>query len=307
VASCSETSWELDSEPVYSNDGSRLAFVREVDGGSAVFAVDIAAGTVTRLTSSRHLQASGPAWSPDGTRILFEGDGRIWVTSTDGRGTEVMLPMGELSSAHGAVWRPPSGNEILFKGCQGGLTDSCEGASLGARLFLTAADGSGQPTAVSSADTSPNAWIFVSFDPSGQRVVSQRHWDGDPFEGITILTLDPGTLGAAEEERLALPDGAMGWAPRLSPDGTRAAIFVDQDATTNHRIGFVSIDDPDSLVLTGPDFDGGCWCEWSPDGEDFVVVHDNFRSILDPDGGPATTQPWIEDGAPGATWQRLAP
>ena len=61
--------------------------------------------------------ASGPAWSPDGNRIAFEADGRIWVTSTDGLGPEVELPLGEASSAHGVGWRPPLGDEILFKGC----------------------------------------------------------------------------------------------------------------------------------------------------------------------------------------------
>jgi hypothetical protein len=294
---------ELDSGPVYSNDGTRLAFVREVDGGSAVFAADLAGGTVTRLSSSRHLEAGGPVWSPDGTRILFESDGRLWVTSTDGRGTEVELPMGNLSSAHGPMWRPPSGDEILFKGCESGLTDDCGGAP--ARLYLTAADGSGAPTAVSSPDTGPFAWFFTDFDPSGQRIVTQRMWDRS-WEDVTILTEDQG--GGFTEERLALPDDAHGWHPMLSPDGTRVATFIHEDGTTDgRRIGFVSIDDPDTLVRSGPVFQGGCGCAWSPDGTGFVVIHDSFRTILDPDGGPETTEPWLDVVAQDSTWQRLAP
>ena len=295
---------ELDSQPVYSLDGSRLAFVREVAGGSAVFTVDSAGGPVTRLTTSRHPHASSPTWSPDGTRLAFEEDGRIWVTPTDGGGTEIMLAMGDLSSAHGPLWRPPSGDEILFKGCDSGLTDDCGGAS--ARLYLVAADGSGEPTAVSSPDTWQFAWFFVNFDPSGQRIVTQRVWDRS-WEDVTILTLEQGGSGFTEE-RLALPDGAIGWHPDLSPDGTRVAIFVLEEGTTNqHRIGFVSIDDPDTLVRTGPVFEGGCSCAWSPDGTDFVVIHDNFKTILDPDGGPAITEPWIEVLRENPTWQRLAP
>ena len=48
---------ELDSQPTYSLDGSRVAFSREVDGRSAVFAIDSAGGQVVRLTTSRHRQA----------------------------------------------------------------------------------------------------------------------------------------------------------------------------------------------------------------------------------------------------------
>lgn len=308
---------ELDSQPVYSRDGSRLAFVRAVEGGFAVFAVDRAGGPVAQLTTSRHLQAGSLAWSPDGARIAFEDDGKIWVTSTDGRGTEIELPLGQASAAFGPVWRPPSGEEILFKGCEGALTE-CESESAGSRLFLTAADGSGQPTAVSSADTWANAWDFVAFDPTGSRIVTQRLWDG--MEGVTVLTLDPGSRRVVEERRAlngpedtvvdgVEPSGPFKFGPRLSPDGTRVAVLTYlADGGDRFRVGVGSIDDPHSLVMTGPEFVGMGWTlEWSPDGASLLVMHESGRWILDPDGGPAIQKPWTEVVGDGPTWQRIAP
>ena len=309
---------ELDSAPVYSRDGSRLAFVRAVGGGQAVFAVDSAGGTAAQLTTSPHLHTSSIAWSPDGARIAFEDGGRVWVTSTDGTGPEVQLPLGEASAAYGPVWRPPSGDEILFKGCQGGQPDTCQGDPIGDRLFLTAADGSGAPTAISSEDPWDAGWDFTAFDPTGGQIVTQRLWDG--VEGVTVLTLDPGSRQVVEERRAlngpedtvvdgVEPKGPYKFGPRLSPDGTRVAVLTSVVDNPDHfRVGVGKIEDPHSLVLTGPEFVGMGWTlAWAPDGASLLVMHESGRWILDPAGGPAIKKPWIDVVGDDPNWQRTAP
>ena len=54
------------SDPVWSPDGSRIAFVRSDINGIGIFAV-------RRDGSGLHRIGSGfdPSWSPDGTRIAF--------------------------------------------------------------------------------------------------------------------------------------------------------------------------------------------------------------------------------------------
>ena len=58
------------SDPAFSPDGRRLAFVSNRDGsGSNIFVLDVATRRVTQLT--REIEATRPAWSPDGRTIAY--------------------------------------------------------------------------------------------------------------------------------------------------------------------------------------------------------------------------------------------
>ncbi|GIL29834.1 serine hydrolase [Actinocatenispora comari] len=61
---------ESDGAPVFSPDGSRLAFLRAADGPAQVWLLPVAGGEAEQLTSLP-LGAGTPVWSPDGTRIAF--------------------------------------------------------------------------------------------------------------------------------------------------------------------------------------------------------------------------------------------
>lgn len=59
-----------DSAPAVSADGARVAFISDRDGsGGNVFVLDLADGTVTRI--SRETEADSPRWSPDGRTIAY--------------------------------------------------------------------------------------------------------------------------------------------------------------------------------------------------------------------------------------------
>jgi hypothetical protein len=104
-----------DGEPVFSSDGTRLAFVRRVNGGEALFAIGTRDGQPVQLTTENFTDIRNVVWSPNGARLVFttrDGDAsRLWLASSDGSGaTELQIGM----SAVGPQWRPPDGGQILF-------------------------------------------------------------------------------------------------------------------------------------------------------------------------------------------------
>lgn len=64
------TSKEGASQPAWSPDGTRLAFVRSVDGKAQVFILSLKGGEPVQLTKHKY-GASNPKWSPDGKQIMF--------------------------------------------------------------------------------------------------------------------------------------------------------------------------------------------------------------------------------------------
>ncbi|HEV7331425.1 MAG TPA: S9 family peptidase [Flavisolibacter sp.] len=61
---------ESASSPAWSPDGSRLAFVRTVEGRPQVFIMEMNGGEAWQLTTGSR-GAANPKWSPDGSRIVF--------------------------------------------------------------------------------------------------------------------------------------------------------------------------------------------------------------------------------------------
>ncbi len=71
-----------DGGPVFSPDGSSIAFVRRHDdpeaGGPQIWVLPLAGGEAWRLTDAEH-GAAAPVWSPDGTRILYTSGIPSWA------------------------------------------------------------------------------------------------------------------------------------------------------------------------------------------------------------------------------------
>jgi len=60
----------VETDPVFSPDGSRIAFTGEYDGNTDVFVMPASGGTPKRLTY--HPREDGAVgWTPDGKRVLF--------------------------------------------------------------------------------------------------------------------------------------------------------------------------------------------------------------------------------------------
>ena len=101
--------------------------------------------------------------------------------------------------------------------------------------------------------------------------------------------------------------GAASIYPRLSNDGRRV-LFMEQGPENKSWLS-VAPSDGSKLAVRVSDIypEGiGTHYSWSPDDRT-IEFEPNVgpHVVLDPAGGPATTPPWVAEGA--ESWQRRAP
>jgi hypothetical protein len=100
-----ETPTAVESQPAWSPDGRRIAYVALEAGSTDLYVLDVASSTVTRLTQDADGEAS-PVWGPGGRKITFVGTrqgGPLWsVAATGGAAT----PLGGPPEVDLPAWRP---------------------------------------------------------------------------------------------------------------------------------------------------------------------------------------------------------
>jgi len=117
----------VNTYPVPSPDGRRIAFRKMLDTNSEVFIADADGRNLKNLTD--HPAFEGwPAWSPDGTRVAFganrNSNYQIFVMNTDG--SDVKLVANSEGRATAPKWSP-DGATIYFTNCWAtGRRRACE-------------------------------------------------------------------------------------------------------------------------------------------------------------------------------------
>jgi TolB protein len=119
-----------DTAPAWSPDGREIAFTRGENLSSFtranedVYVVDAGGGDPRRLTRTARYFETTPAWSPDGSRIVFarstfqtqfDGKEAIHVMSRDGSGERLLLAHQHFAEGpQGLAWSP-DGQSVAFE------------------------------------------------------------------------------------------------------------------------------------------------------------------------------------------------
>jgi Tol biopolymer transport system component/serine/threonine protein kinase len=149
----------MESNACLSPDGKTLLFASDRGGSRSFWSLDFANRTPTRITTGKDEGFGFARWSPDGRRIIFQREGRMWIQPLGGLSAKDLGILGQT-----ARWSP-DGSRIVF---------SSGPDFLHQELFVMPEAG-GQPKRLTS-------WgrysTWPSWSPDGSLIVYQLERDG---------------------------------------------------------------------------------------------------------------------------------
>jgi dipeptidyl aminopeptidase/acylaminoacyl peptidase len=301
--------------PVFSPDGTQLAYVYREAGNKLWIRVAAADGSSPRTIHDDPLMAVGYlGWSPDARTIVAARQPTVRAVDAVNGGPPSMMLLDIQGTEYSdgslltGLFRPPSGQEVLYLGRSGK-----EGFGLYRR---TIPDGKPVPLLTDAHQTVPFGDLGnPAWSPDGTQIALQvlapgadGEWriyvmdaDGSNPRRLTLFDL-PGTL---------VSEGNPAW----SPDGKQIAIqqwFDDEAEGVDSRpITVVDVADGDEHEVGPASIDGFVGWAWSPDGTSILEVPNEPSPyagrvlVVDAVTGEVTETDLTAASA--ASWQRTAP
>ena len=189
------------SRPSISNDGTKVAFVSDVDGDQEIFVINSDGTGLLQLTSNT-ANDRAPSVSGNGTKVAFhsdvDGDREIFVINSDGTGL-TQLTHNTLTDAYPSI--SDDGSKIAFYSDFGGDR----------QVYVVNSDGSGLTQITSNAATVGIACL----SGDGSKIAYISNVDGD----WEVFVVNSDGTGLTQLTSNTADD----YNPSISNDGTKVA------------------------------------------------------------------------------------
>ncbi|HZH34462.1 MAG TPA: hypothetical protein VEX64_06445 [Pyrinomonadaceae bacterium] len=167
-----ETEIGYGTDPKFSPDGSKIAFVLGNGETSDIYTMNADGSNAVQLTNT--YQAHSPAWSPDGLRIAFasshESGTHVYIINVDGTNQQRLnITDTNLTQEHGPVFTP-NGQKIIFLG------DKVVNGLGRSDYYQINADNSGEVTQLTFLDAILSNQA-PAISPDGTRIVFEYQHD----------------------------------------------------------------------------------------------------------------------------------
>ena len=283
ITPVSSYSPSLNTDPVLSPDGSKIAYRNSNGDNREIYIMDADGGNPVRLTSGAW--DYDPAWSPNGQMIAFtrrdSTGSSVYVIQPDGNNLRKVFDGGVLANyalSQNAVWSY-DGKKLL-------ISDTVTPDDFGVpRDDLTVLDiATGATTILDRGNISAASW-----SPTENKVLYTRFQaiptGGSSNGGSDIFIID-GDGDNKTQRTFALYDGSKtnrskGW----SPDGKRI-VFVS--LSTNYAAYTMDITGQNRLQVSSNTGDDVSKASWSGDGEYIFFSRNQQLYQVSPDGGIET-------------------
>ena len=169
--------------PTWSPDGSRIAFVEQID--KTVFELHVinVDGTNPRLLVNDS-RASYPAWSPDGSKLVYDslhnGDDLFYIADSNGSNPTKLFDNGLSTTSSHISWSP-DGTRLVFDSSRSGRP----------QVYVANTDGTGLRQLTNSKGWNYNAcWLSdqqIAFASTrdGHAVIYMMNADGSGQQPVT--------------------------------------------------------------------------------------------------------------------------
>lgn len=199
-----------------------------------------------------------PAWSPDGSRIAFVGDGGLFVANSQGGDITELSDCRSVVCTGPPTWSP-DGSRIAFGGPDGD-GDGLWSLDIATRELSLVLDG---VTVIG----------VPSWSPDGQRiaVIEEVRSGGKLEKRLVSISVSDGSLSVLNSDQ----DIALGETVAWSPDGKSLVFDSFEDDTEGGGIYLMEVESGETRLVTSCSPLTECidiYPAWSPDGSQILFT-----------------------------------